>query len=125
MICALALAATLTSVHFPDRGFNQRNPGIGVECDAPDWAVAAGTYRNSFRRRTNYAIAAWLPVHLGGWSIGPALGPATGYDLPWLGGLLARYRSNGPMGLNLVLAPPAQKDGSAMVGLQVTWTFGR
>lgn len=121
MLCTLALAISVTSVHFPDRGFNQRNPGVGVECDAPDWAVAAGTYKNSYFRTTNYAVAAWLPVHAGSWSFGPVLGPATGYDIPVLGGLLARYRPKGGLGLNLILAPPAQKQGSAMLGLQLTW----
>ena len=121
MLCALALAATLTSVHMPDRGFNQRNPGVGVECDARDWAVATGEYRNSYSRTTVYAIGAWLPLHVAGWSVGPALGPATGYDLPWMGGLLARWRGAGSLGVNLILAPPADKQGSAMLGLQLTW----
>lgn len=121
MLCALALAATIASQHYPDRGFNQQNPGIGLECDATDWAVAIGEYRNSYRRTTSYAVAAWLPLHARGWSLGPVLGPATGYDVPWMGGLLARWRGDGSLGINLILAPPAQKQGSVMLGLQVTW----
>lgn len=121
--CALALVATLTSVHLPDRGFNQRNPGVGVQCDARNWAVAAGEYKNSFSRTTAYAIGAWLPLHAGSWSFGAAVGPATGYDVPYMGGLMARYRPAHGLGLNLLLAPPAVKNGSAMIGLQLTWSM--
>lgn len=121
--CVPSVAVTVASIHFPDRGFNQRNPGLGVECDARDWAIGAGEYRNSYRRTTVYAIGAWLPLHLGGWSFGAAVGPATGYRIPVLGGLMARYRSASPIGMNLLLAPPAEKNGSAMLGLQLTYRF--
>lgn len=121
LLCTIALAATITSVHFPDRGYNQRNPGIGLQCDSRNWAIAGGEYKNSFRRTTVYAIGAWLPVHAGSWSFGPAFGPVSGYDLPVMGALLARYRPAGHLGLNLLLAPPALKGGSAMLGLQLTW----
>lgn len=125
MLCALALAATLTSVHVPRRDFNQTNPGVGVECDAPDWALAAGEYRNSYDRTTAYALAAWLPVHAHNWSFGAFAGPATGYPLPVMGGLMARYAPPSGAGVNLVLAPPAEKQGSTMLGIQLTWRFGR
>lgn len=121
MLCHLALVLTLASVHLPDRGYNQQNPGAGLQCDAPDWALAAGTYRNSFNRRTDYAIGAWLPLHAGAWSFGLAAGPVTGYDLPVMAGLLARYRPTTPLGVNILVAPPALKHGSAMIGLQLTW----
>ena len=123
MLCALALVATLASRHFPDRGFNQHNPGAGVQCDARDWAVAAGEYRNSYRRTTAYVMGAWLPVHTGSWSFGAAIGPATGYHLPVMGGLMARYRPSTPLGINLLLSPPAAKSGSAMIGMQLTWSI--
>lgn len=124
MLCTLALAVSLTSLHIPRRDFNQRNPGAGVECDARDWAVAAGEYKNSYSRTTAYAVGAWLPAHWRNWSFGAFAGPATGYSVPLLGGLMARWRSGQtPVGVNLVLAPPAEKSGSTMLGLQLTWSF--
>ena len=123
MICALALAVTLASRHFPDRNYNQRNPGVGLQCDAPDWLLAAGEYRNSFSRRTDYALAGWLPLHAGAWSFGAFAGPVTGYKTPVAGGLIARYRSAAPIGINLVLTPPAMKAQSTVLGLQLTWAL--
>lgn len=106
------------SQHFPNRGFNQENPGIGIEADAGDWQFAVGTYRNSYYRTTNYATLGYLPVHVGGWSAGVVGGPASGYAFPVIGGFELAYRSKHAWGVNVLAVPPVMK-GAAVIGLQL------
>ena len=105
------------SQHFPDRGFNQSNPGIGIEADTGNWQFAVGTYRNSYYRTTNYAMLGYLPLHVGGWSAGVVGGPATGYEFPVIGGFEFAYRRD-TWGVNVLAVPPVMK-GSAVIGLQL------
>jgi hypothetical protein len=131
---ALALAACITgahaaptywldtmigSRHFPDRGFNQSNPGIGLEADSGNWQFAVGTYRNSYYRTTNYATVGFFPLHLDGWSAGVVGGPATGYKMPAIGGFEVTYRAKA-WGINLLGVPPVM-NGAAVIGLQLVW----
>ncbi|HEX6707896.1 MAG TPA: hypothetical protein VF169_24340 [Albitalea sp.] len=46
----------LASVHLPQRGFNNTNPGLYYRTDA-GWT--AGAYRNSLRRTSAYAGLTW------------------------------------------------------------------
>lgn len=111
------LDTMIASQHFPDRGFNQSNPGLGIEADTGNWQFAVGTYRNSYYRTTNYATVGYLPVHIGGWSAGIVGGPATGYEFPVIGGFEFAYR-HANWGVNVLAVPPVMK-GSAVVGLQI------
>ncbi len=113
---------TLASHHFPDRGYNQVNPGIGIEYDTGNWGFAAGSYKNSFYRRTNYAVVGYFPLTLGNYRFGGFVGPATGYAVPVAGGALIEYRKD-RVGFNVMILPPAQKEGSVAVGLQVVFKF--
>ena len=113
------LDTMVASQHFPDRGFNQFNPGIGVEADWTDWQIAVGTYRNSYDRQTNYAMVGFLPVHVGSVSLGVVGGPATGYAFPVIGAFEAAYRAKS-WGVNILAVPPVMK-GAAVIGLQLVW----
>ena len=111
------LDAMIASQHFPDRGFNQSNPGLGVEMDSGNWQFAVGEYKNSYYRHTNYATVGYLPVHIGGWSAGIVGGPATGYAFPVLGGVEVTYRATS-WGINFLGVPPVMK-GSAVIAIQL------
>ena len=113
------LDTMVASQHFPDHGFNQSNPGIGIEADWTDWQIAVGTYRNSYDRQTNYAMVGFLPVHVGSASLGVVGGHATGYAFPVIGAFEVAYRSNS-WGVNILAVPPVMK-GAAVIGLQLVW----
>lgn len=111
------LDAMIGSRHFPDRRFNQSNPGLGVEMDSGNWQFAVGEYKNSYYRHTSYAAVGYLPVHIGGWSAGIVGGPATGYEYPVIGGAEVTYRAK-DWGINLLGVPPVM-NGSAVIALQL------
>lgn len=115
-------ALTTFSQHFPDRGYNQVNPGLGVEADSGSWAFALGEYRNSFRRTTVYATAGYLPLVLGHFRLGAFAGPATGYNVPVIGGMVLAWRERG-WGVNVLAVPPGPKAGAAVVALQLLKAF--
>ncbi len=122
---ALYGVATTVSRHFPDRGYNQVNPGLGVEYDQGPWAFALGEYRNSYRRTTTYATAGFLPVKMGRMRFGVFAGPATGYNVPAIAGAVLAWRSSQQdgWGVNVLAIPPAPKDGAAVVALQLLKAF--
>ena len=113
------LDAMIGSQHFPDRGFQQFNPGVGIEADWTDWQIAVGTYRNSYDRETNYAMVGFLPAHVGAVSLGVVGGPATGYAFPVIGAFEVAYRAKS-WGVNILAVPPVMK-GAAVIGLQLVW----
>lgn len=119
------LYGTITTVsrHFPDRNFNQVNPGLGLEYDVGNWGVALGDYKNSYSKQTVYLVASYTPIHMGDFAFGAFGGPATGYNVPVVGGLLVAYR-HANYGFNLMVIPPAAKDGSTVLGLQLVFKFG-
>jgi hypothetical protein len=69
------------SVHFNrDKGFNENNAGAGIEYRINnDVSVMAGSYNNSIRRTSNYALANWQPLSMGNWKLGAAIGLIDGY----------------------------------------------
>jgi hypothetical protein len=75
------LVITMSSYHAePDRGYNEKNWGLGLEHDLTDnWRVSAGTYRNSLRRQTIYVGAVYHPLRIGPVHVGMAVMAGTGY----------------------------------------------
>ena len=69
----LSLDLNLASVHteqWARDSLNQRNEGLGLTAQLdPAWSLSVGEYRNSYRRTSAYALAAWTPlrVPLGNW----------------------------------------------------------
>lgn len=124
LACAEAFAQTsvvftTTSYHFNrDKGYNERNLGVGLEYRLSDeWAIAGGFYRNSFYRHSNYVMGAYTPFEMGGWRAGGLFGIVTGYDsgpTPVALGLVTK--GWGRFGINIVAVP-------SVVGLQVKWTL--
>lgn len=110
---------------------NQINPGIGVEYQwSSDWGALGGFYRNSYRKPTLYALAAWTPLHFSlpagagiSASAGFAAGMVSGYTRPEVateplaGGVVLRIRGRSGVGLNF-LAVPNTVSGSGFVGVQ-------
>lgn len=80
-VAQLSVTASLGSFHV-DRsaGYNEFNPGVGIEYDVRGrFAVTVGTYYNSVRRQTWYA---GVRVHAFEWNdlrFGAMVGAATGY----------------------------------------------
>jgi hypothetical protein len=72
------------SKHLVNHNFNERNYGAALRLEKDDFAVQAGSYRNSFYKDTVYAGFDWSPLHynLGGCfnlDAGLYAGGATGY----------------------------------------------
>ncbi len=128
----LALDVNLASYHtraWARRELNQVNPGLGLEYQAsPDWTALAGFYKNSYRRETVYALAAWTPVRINlpaglHADAGIAAGLVSGYrrnevpTAPLAAGAVLRVLTRTGFGINL-LAVPNSQSGSGFVGLQ-------
>jgi hypothetical protein len=86
-ITAITLGVHLASIHTPDHGQNNTNPGIYAIVDG--WA--AGVYRNSYKRTSayfGYVVNAWGPIDI---TVGAVTGykkdPVTGYG--WSSGNVA------------------------------------
>jgi len=101
------------SYHFArDRGYNERNSGLGFEHHITDnWAVAGGSYKNSYFRRSNYMGAVYTPWHYGTpdglkASIGGALWFVSGYEenpVPIPFGVVALEHKR--VGMNIGVSP--------------------
>lgn len=114
-----------------DRGanYNERNRGIGVEWQSAtrEHRIAAGTYRNSIRRDTRYAMYSWMPfaTELGPvrLSAGVGLGLADGYKVNegrfFPVALPIVSIDYGPLGINLSAWPKLEKQESAGVAIQL------
>lgn len=77
-------------------GFESMTPGLGVVCDTriEDVRVAAGAFRNSIRKNSVYAGAAWQPLRLGPAHVGVFGGAITGYNrgvMPMAAGIVSMY----------------------------------
>ncbi len=128
-----SLDLNLASYHtraWARKTLNQINPGIGVEYQwSSDWGALGGFYRNSYRKPTAYALAAWTPLHASlpagiSASAGLAAGLVSGYTRPEVateplaGGVVLRLRGRSGVGLNF-LAVPNTIGGSGFVGVQM------
>ncbi len=114
---------------------NQDNPGLGIEYQAtPDWGLAGGFYKNSYRRTSVYALAIYTPLHISlpsGFSLaaGAAAGAISGYTSgeaparPLMAAALLEIRSAQGSGINLVAVPNMGRS-AGFVGLQLVLPLG-
>lgn len=116
------------SYHFDrDRGFNEKNFGIGLEYEFnKDWSLAVGQYKNSIDRTSHYAAVAYTPFHAGNFSFGAAAGTVDGYYFRNGGFIpmampMATYETK-HFGVN-ALYVPKMKDISSVVGVQFKVKF--
>lgn len=80
------------SKHTGAAKYNESNTGLGLRHQVnPDWSVQAGSYINSYNKRTTYVAGNWTPLHYGSLSLGAFAGAGTGYNQPVMAGLLAVY----------------------------------
>ena len=69
--------------------WNESNFGVGMRAQFnEDFAVQAGYYRNSMFKDTFYAVVNYTPVHIGRVALGVFGGPASGYNVPVVGGAM-------------------------------------
>ena len=104
------LSATIGSYHFNrDRDYEEHNWGLGIEQHSDRWAVLLGAYRNSYRRGSAYALAAYTPFDVGDWRVGPVAGMVTGYDESgpslFAGGVMTRTWQT--VGVNIIFTTSA------------------
>jgi hypothetical protein len=87
-------------------GYNETNPGIGIEQGDKYFRAVLGYYRNSLNRDTFYLGVSQTPFHAGGFSFGYTAGLASGYphQAPLFVGALVMYERSG-YGVNLIAAP--------------------
>lgn len=128
------LDLNLASVHterWARDSLNQRNEGVGVTAQLDSsWSLSAGWYRNSYRRTSAYALAAWTPVHipLGNWRLdaGGEAGLVSGYrhsevaSQPLMGAGLMRVVAPHGWSLDLSFIPNAPGRRSGFVGAQLS-----
>lgn len=128
------LDLNLASVHterWARDSLNQCNEGLGVTAQLDSsWSLSTGWYRNSYRRTSAYALAAWMPLHipLGAWRLdgGGEAGLVTGYrrsevaSQPLMGAGLVRVVAPRGWSLDLSLVPNAPGRRSGFVGAQLS-----
>lgn len=131
---ALTLDLNLASVHterWARDSLNQRNEGLGVAARlSSSWSLSTGWYRNSYRRTSAYALAAWTPLHipLGTWHLdaGGEAGLVTGYrrsevtSRPLMGAGLVRVVAPRGWSLDLSVVPNAPGRRSGFVAAQLS-----
>ena len=125
--------AMLGSYHIhPDRHFEDFNPGIGAECGfRPEWAAAAGYFRNSLLRPSFYGGVIYAPesLHWGAARLGAMGGVISGYNYGRFGvgenhrtGLILTptvILERGRFGANVIVVPPISADHLPLtIGLQ-------
>lgn len=89
-----------------EAGYNEKNPGVGIEQGDKNLRAVLGYYRNSLNRDTFYLGVSNTPIHIGGFNFGYTAGLASGYpnQAPLFAGALVTYERNG-YGANLIAAP--------------------
>ncbi|HWQ96264.1 MAG TPA: hypothetical protein VN368_02715 [Candidatus Methylomirabilis sp.] len=101
---------------------NEFNPGIGIERENGNFRQMAGIYKNSIRKPSIYALAAYIPVHAGPLNIGIAGGLVTGYKkalVPAAGLAIILTEQGQRLGLNLIAVPSVKKLGiCGFLGIQ-------
>jgi hypothetical protein len=77
------------SKHGGDKVWNERNYGAGYRFDiSRDVDAQVGYYRNSLDKDTYYGIVDYKPLQYNGLKLGVFGGVGTGYESPFIGGLV-------------------------------------
>ena len=127
------LAVNLGSYH-PDRAYARENdltainPGLGVEYSLrDDLRLVGGGYRNSYRRASLYAGAAWQPVEILGARVGVLGGLVNGYPIhegrvgPFAG--LVASAEIDRAGFNVIFMPKVRDKAHGAIALQLKWAL--
>lgn len=125
------LVANVGSYH-PDREYAREhdltgvNPGLGAEYAVRDDArLVGGAYRNSYRKTSLYAAAAWQPIEILGARVGVLGGLINGYPMhegrfgPFAA-LVASVELQ-RIGFNVVALPKVRDKAHGAIALQVKW----
>ncbi len=117
MLCpSVLLVAHLMSMH-QHAGANNQNLGAGVECRGDRYSSAVGTYENSYRRQSVYAVVGVRALRFAqlGLRVDGVIGAATGYedvrDTPIIAGVRATW-SSGPYEMGALVVPPTKETGA-------------
>lgn len=120
------LSPGLLSYHFDqNKDFNSLNYGFGGEYKFSSVAsLAAGTYRNSYYRQSNYIGAYWQPIAIGPIHIGVVAGGFNGYSNTnnggWFPAVLPALTVEGELiGFNLLVIPTIPNRVSGSLSLQM------
>lgn len=103
--------------------YNEQNPGLGFRQDFGAAALQVGTYRNSIRRQSAYAITDMAAWRAGGFTVGPFAGLVTGYTNGTgpAAGAFARFEGD-TLAATVRLAP-VQHGESAVFSLELGAKF--
>lgn len=115
------LTATVASYHHNrERGYNERNFGLGLERKLEEnWSAIGGWYRNSYDNTSIYAGTAWMPIHRGYFHFGIAGGAVTGYSHVIGAFAFPTVAVQGKqVGMNIAIVPSLNRPFS-VIGLQL------
>ena len=114
------------SLHFDrDRNLEDANPGLGLEYRySTVYALTAGFFRNSDRRRSRYIGGYWQPLAFGPLRLGAAFGLIDGYprmrDGGWFPTLVPTVSvESGRLGASVMVVPGYKDRLYAAVSLQL------
>ena len=114
------------SFHPEGEGWNEKNWGAGVRYEfSPDWSAQVGFYKNSYSRRSEYALAQWQPLHLGAVRLGAFAGYLSGYTMryPLAAGLMATVELTPHLLLGLRHIPKVKPMSTSVTALEIGWRF--
>lgn len=114
------------SFHPEGEGWNEKNWGLGVRYEfTPSWSAQVGFYKNSYSRRSEYALAQWQPMHLGAARVGAFAGYLSGYTMryPLAAGLMATVELTPNLLLGVRHIPKVKPMSTSVTALEVGWRF--
>lgn len=123
----VSVTAMFASYHADrDAGYNERNPGLGLEWATGDYRGIVGHYVNSYKLPSSIVAVAWLPVKAGPFNVGGLAGFVSGYPAYDLkpgptAAAMVEYKYK-KFGINLVAIPEVsvgKVKTSAVVSFQV------
>lgn len=114
------------SFHPEGANWNEKNWGLGVRYEfTPEWSAQVGFYKNSYSRRSEYALAQWQPLAVGPVRLGAFAGYLSGYRLryPLGAGLMATVEVTPRLLLGVRHVPKVQNLTTSVTALDIGWRF--